>query len=154
VACGAYAGIPLTHRDHAQSLRLVTAHCRESLDALDWRALAQDGQTLAFYMGVARLDVLSRELIRHGRAPGTPVALVENASRPQQRVVLATLADLEAAAAGHGVKAPALLVVGEVAALAGKLHWFGEPPRGQTPLDPLLCTLGTQEGVKRYARGV
>jgi uroporphyrin-III C-methyltransferase / precorrin-2 dehydrogenase / sirohydrochlorin ferrochelatase len=133
-ACGAYAGIPLTHRDHADSLRLVTAHCRESLEALDWRALAQDRQTLAFYMGVARLDVLQRELIRHGRSPATPVALVENGSRPDQRVVVSTLSELASAAVVHGVHSPALLIVGEVAGLATRLHWFGAAPLTHHPL--------------------
>jgi uroporphyrin-III C-methyltransferase/precorrin-2 dehydrogenase/sirohydrochlorin ferrochelatase len=129
LACAAYAGIPLTHRDHAGSLRLVTAHCRDSLDATDWRSLASARETLAIYMGVAMLPVLRAELLRHGRAPSTPVAFVENGSRPQQRVVVGTLDDLEELAAREAIRTPALLIVGEVAALAGRLHWFGAPPR-------------------------
>lgn len=125
LACAAYAGIPLTHRDHAQSVRLVTAHCREDEDALDWDGLARGQQTLAFYMGVKQLDLLSQRLIAHGRAADTPVALVENGSRPEQRVVSGTLAELPALAQRHGVHAPALLIVGEVAGLARKLHWYG-----------------------------
>ena len=66
LACAAYAGIPLTHREHAQSVRLVTAHCRDDEDNLDWPALAREKQTLAFYMGVGQLDALSRRLISHG----------------------------------------------------------------------------------------
>src|SRR6185312_5786354 len=108
----------LTHRDHAQSVRFVTAHCRDSLDTLDWRALAQERQTLAVYMGVAGLDRLRSRLLAYGRAPETPFALIENGSRPEQRVILGTLADLPERARAEGVRSPALLVLGEVAALA------------------------------------
>ena len=128
VACGAYAGIPLTHREHAQSVRLVTAHCGESLDTLDWPALAQERQTIAFYMGVAGLDRIRESLVAHGRSPATPVAIVENGSRPEQRVVLATLGELDEAGRTARVVSPALVIVGEVAALAARLHWFGREP--------------------------
>ncbi|MDH5834353.1 siroheme synthase CysG [Luteimonas kalidii] len=133
-ACAAYAGIPLTHRDHAQSVRLVTAHGKGSLDTLDWPALAQERQTLAFYMGVARLDVLQAQLLAHGRAPDTPFAIVENGTRPEQRVVTGRLTDLSHLAQRHAVQSPALLIVGEVAALAGALHWFGDAPLGADDL--------------------
>jgi uroporphyrin-III C-methyltransferase/precorrin-2 dehydrogenase/sirohydrochlorin ferrochelatase len=128
-ACGAYAGIPLTHRDHSQSLRLVTAHCDPSGEGLDWRALASGRQTLAFYMGVARLGTVAEKLTEHGRAASTPVAIVENGTRHDQRVTIARLADLAAIAELGGVRAPALLIVGEVAALGAQLHWFGATPR-------------------------
>jgi uroporphyrin-III C-methyltransferase/precorrin-2 dehydrogenase/sirohydrochlorin ferrochelatase len=130
VACAAYAGIPLTHRDHAQSVRFVTAHCRSSMDNLDWPALAQERQTLAVYMGVAELASLQSRLLAHGRAASTPFALIENGSRPDQRVVTGTLAQLAARASGHEVTSPALLILGEVAALAHQLSWFGAPPLG------------------------
>jgi uroporphyrin-III C-methyltransferase/precorrin-2 dehydrogenase/sirohydrochlorin ferrochelatase len=129
LACGAYAGIPLTHRKHSQALRLVTAHCRDSLDTLDWASLARERQTLAFYMGVAALGDISHELLRHGREATTPVAIVEHGSRAGQRVTLATLAELDGIAGRGDIESPALLVVGEVAALAARLHWFGAPPR-------------------------
>ena len=129
-ACAAYAGIPLTHRDHAQSVRLVTAHARDSLDTLDWPALARERQTLAFYMGASRLDLVQQRLIGHGRAPETPFALVENGSRPEQRIVAGTLTELSHLARVHAVESPALLIVGEVAALAERLHWFGAAPLG------------------------
>ena len=129
-ACAAYAGIPLTHRDHAQSVRLVTAHACEGEDRTDWAALAQERQTLAFYMGVSRLELVQSQLIAHGRAPDTPFALIENGSRPAQRVVHGRLTDLSQLARHHAVQSPALLIVGEVAALAGTLHWFGAPPLG------------------------
>ncbi len=134
VACGAYAGIPLTHREHAQSLRLVTAHGKDDLDTLDWTALARERQTLAFYMGVAGLDRIRERLTAHGLAASTPFALVENGSRPEQRVVTGALADLPALARLHEVRAPALLVVGDVAAFANTLHWFGGEPLTNTPL--------------------
>ena len=128
LACAAYAGIPLTHRAYSGAVRFVTAHCRESVDATDWRTLAEGRETLAVYMGLATLPVLCRELTRHGRSAATPVAFVENASRPEQRVIVGTLGDVEALAARHAVRSPALLVVGEVAALASSLHWFGAAP--------------------------
>ena len=130
VACAAYAGIPLTHRDHAQSVRFVTAHCRASMDTLDWQALAQERQTLAVYMGVGELATLQSKLIEHGRAASTPFALVENGSRAEQRVITGTLAQLAERAVLHAVRSPALLVLGEVAALAGSLAWFGQAPLG------------------------
>ena len=129
LACAAYAGVPLTHRDHAQSVRLVTAHCKESLDTLDWRALAAERQTLAIYMGVAQLDTLRDRLLAHGRAATTPFALIENGTRPEQRVITGSLADLPRLQRQHGVQSPALLILGEVAALASKLAWFGQDLR-------------------------
>lgn len=128
LACAAYAGVPLTHRDHAQSVRFLTAHCQSSHDAPDWAALAQERQTLAIYMGVAELDGIRARLIEHGRAPSTPFALVENGSRADQRVVTGTLANLPERARAHAVQSPALLILGEVAALASTLAWFGQPP--------------------------
>lgn len=136
VACAAYAGVPLTHRDHAQSLRLVTAHCQSSLDTLDWVALAQERQTLAVYMGVGELAALRDRLLEHGRAAGTPFALIENGSRAQQRVIVGTLAQLPEQAHRHAVRSPALLILGEVAALATRLHWFGAAPLGVDPHTP------------------
>ena len=128
IACGAYAGIPLTHREHAQSVRFVTAHTKNGDEGIDWAALAQEKQTLAFYMGVAGLERIRERLTAHGRSPSTPFAIVENGTRPEQRVVLGTLADLPELARFHQVGAPALLVIGEVAALAASLHWFGSEP--------------------------
>jgi uroporphyrin-III C-methyltransferase/precorrin-2 dehydrogenase/sirohydrochlorin ferrochelatase len=129
LACGAYAGIPLTHRDHAQSVRLVTAHTGDALDGLDWPTLAQERQTLALYMGVAGLERIREQLISHGRGAGTPVAVVENGSREDQRVTLTTLGELDAVATDGGIRSPALVIVGEVAALSAKLYWFGAAPR-------------------------
>ncbi len=127
LACAAYAGIPLTHRDYAQSVHLVTAHCRADEEALDWDGLARGQQTLAFYMGVGQLDILSARLVAHGRPGSTPFALIENGSRPSQRVVTGRLSQLAERAREQAVASPALLIVGEVAALADRLAWFGKP---------------------------
>ncbi|CAM3764642.1 uroporphyrinogen-III C-methyltransferase /precorrin-2 dehydrogenase [Kerstersia gyiorum] len=145
LACAAYSGIPLTHRDHAQSVRLITAHCAKSEDTLDWRALAAEHQTLAFYMGVGQLDTLSQQLQAHGRAANTPCALIENGSLPGQRVLPTTLARLAQDAQRHAIHAPALLIIGEVAALATTHHWFGElldstPKAIQTPASLVPAT--------------
>ena len=125
LGCAAYAGIPLTHRDLAQSVELVTAHCKDSLDTLDWTRLARARHTVVFYMGVGRAAELQSALLRHGRARSTPVAWIENGTRPEQRVVTGTLDALAAITREASIRSPALLVVGETAALAGSLAWFG-----------------------------
>ena len=129
LGCAAYAGIPLTHRDHAQSVRLVTAHCGDSVDTIDWPSLAKERQTLVFYMGAGRLAVIREKLVEHGCSADTPVAIVENGSRADQRVTIATLAELADVAARGEIRSPALAIVGGVAALADELAWFGKPPR-------------------------
>lgn len=129
LACGAYAGIPLTHRNHANSLRLLTAQAASGhASEHDWHDLARPGQTLAIYMGVAGLADFAERLIQHGGSPDTPTALIENGSRPEQRVVSAKLVDLPRLAEMHAIASPALLVVGDVAAYAETLHWFGAAP--------------------------
>ena len=133
LACAAYAGIPLTHRDHAQSVRLVTAHCQNSIDTLDWPALAQERQTLAVYMGTSELAIIRQKLLEHGRAASTPFALIENGSRVEQRIVVGTLANVVEQAQASNVRSPALLIIGEVAALATTLSWFGSAPIGTVP---------------------
>jgi len=128
LACAAHAGVPLTHRDHAQAVVFATAHCKESLDTLDWCALASPRQTLAIYMGAAMLESISTRLLQHGRALETPFAIVENGGSARQRVIAGTLAQLPARAQEYAICSPALLIVGEVAALSHKLHWFGAAP--------------------------
>jgi uroporphyrin-III C-methyltransferase/precorrin-2 dehydrogenase/sirohydrochlorin ferrochelatase len=140
LACAAYAGVPLTHREHAQSVRLVTAHCQQSIDTLDWPALAQERQTLAVYMGTGELGRIAQQLVAHGRAASTPFALVENGTRAEQRVIVGTLASLEEQAARHGVRSPALLIIGEVASLATSLSWFGSRPQGSLAPNPPLSS--------------
>jgi uroporphyrin-III C-methyltransferase/precorrin-2 dehydrogenase/sirohydrochlorin ferrochelatase len=133
LACAAYAGVPLTHREHAQSVRLLTAHTQDGSAAPDWRALAQERQTLALYMGVAALPELRDRLLEYGRAADTPFALIENGSRREQRVIVGRLDQLPEASEQQRVRSPALLILGEVAALAETLHWFGAPPLRHAP---------------------
>ena len=125
-ACGAgaYAGIPLTHRDYAQSVVFATGHRRAGESALDWTALARPRQTAVIYMGVGMLQSHCEAMIRHGRGADTPAALVENGTLPSQRVVTGTLATLPEIAAAAGIHPPALLIIGEVVSLAGRLAWF------------------------------
>lgn len=125
LACAAYAGIPLTHRDYAQSVRLITAHCRPETNLEDWPSLAREKQTLAFYMGASQLDWLSKQLMQHGRSGATPFAIIENGTRSNQRVVHGALKDLARLGREHDIKAPSMLLIGEVAALAPTLEWFG-----------------------------
>ncbi len=126
VACAAYAGIPLTHRDHAQVVRFATAHRKRSEGESD--ALTAGGETLAIYMGVAEFASVRDRLYDEGVSAGTAFAIIENGTRPEQRVFVGTLAELVECAAAYKVKAPALLVVGEVAQLATGHHWFGAAP--------------------------
>ncbi|MBB5517251.1 siroheme synthase CysG [Amphiplicatus metriothermophilus] len=117
--CAAAVGMPLTHRDHAQAVTFVTGHAKGEGDPdLDWSALARLGHTLVVYMGVGKARRIAENLIGAGRAPATPVAVVENGARPDQRALKGTLAELGALIEEGGVKGPAILVVGEVAALA------------------------------------
>jgi len=122
--CSTYAGIPLTHRDHSQTVMFITAHCKDSKDCLDWQSIAKHQQTLAVYMGLMRNEILRDKLIEFGRLPSTPVALIENGTRDNQRVIIGTLADLPAMVEEHQVVSPALIVIGEVVSLAQELTWF------------------------------
>ena len=119
-----YAGIPLTHRDHAQTCVFVTGHLKNGAAQLDWKALAQPRQTLVIYMGVHGLAGICRGLAEHGLPADTPAALVEKATLPEQRVVEGTLASLPSESFKLKVKPPALLIVGEVVRLRSRLAWF------------------------------
>ncbi|HEA3130410.1 TPA: uroporphyrinogen-III C-methyltransferase [Aeromonas hydrophila] len=122
--CAAYAGIPLTHRDHAQSVRFVTAHGKGGARDLDWSLLAKDKQTLVFYMGLSSCATIREQLLAHGKGVDTPVALIERGTQPSQRVIRGTLDELPALAVG--VESPALIMVGSVVTLADQLAWFGQ----------------------------
>jgi len=122
--CAAYAGIPLTHRDHAQSVLFVTGHLKEGAVALDWERIIQPQQTLVIYMGLAGLDRLCGELAAHGLDSTTPAALVEQGTTPRQRVFTGTLESLPEMVRRETVHAPTLLIVGEVVRLHGTLAWF------------------------------
>lgn len=122
--CSAYAGIPLTHRDYAQSVRFVTGHLKDGTSDLPWHDLVSPAQTLVFYMGLIGLPIICEQLIRHGRAADTPAALVQQGTTANQRVFTGTLADLPRLVAEHEVHAPTLVIVGEVVKLRDKLAWF------------------------------
>lgn len=122
--CASYAGIPLTHRDYAQSVRFVTGHLKDHSCDLPWGDLVAPGQTLVFYMGLVGLPLICEQLIRHGRAADTPAALIQQGTTRNQRVFTGTLANLPQLVAQHKVHAPTLVIVGEVVTLRQKLAWF------------------------------
>jgi uroporphyrin-III C-methyltransferase/precorrin-2 dehydrogenase/sirohydrochlorin ferrochelatase len=124
--CAAYAGIPLTHRDYAQSVLFVTGHLKDNTMNLNWEALIQPSQTLVVYMGLTGLDILCRDLIAHGMAAAMPAALVEQGTTANQRVLVGTLESLPAMVANQDVHAPTLLIIGEVVTLHDTLEWFGK----------------------------
>ncbi|MBL8258656.1 MAG: uroporphyrinogen-III C-methyltransferase [Candidatus Competibacteraceae bacterium] len=122
--CAAYAGIPLTHRDHAQACVFVTGHLKEGALDLNWPALAQPRQTVVFYMGLKSVHFICEKLREHGVAGEMPVALIERGTTPEQRVYRATLATLSDSLGKLKVRSPALLIVGDVVRLRSRLAWF------------------------------
>lgn len=125
--CAAYAGIPLTHRDYAQSCVFVTGHARKDGELeLHWDQLARRGQTVVFYMGLQTLAQICAALREHGLPADWPAAVIESGTSPQQRVLNGTLATLPQRVVEAGVKGPSLLIVGEVVKLRDKLAWFGK----------------------------
>ncbi len=119
-----YAGIPLTHRDYAQSVAFVTGHLKENTVNLNWGGIARSDQTLVIYMGLKGLPMLCAELIRHNLSPDTPAAIVQQGTLPTQKVVTGTLATLPQLAETAGLHAPTLIIVGHVVTLRDKLKWF------------------------------
>jgi len=122
--CSTYAGIPLTHRDYSQSVVFVTGHLQDGSMNLNWPALAQPRQTVVFYMGLHGVDILCRELIAHGLPAATPAALIQQGTTPQQRVLVGDLNTLPEVVRTGNVKAPTLIIVGDVVKLRDKLNWF------------------------------
>lgn len=121
--CAAYAGIPLTHRDYAQSVRFITGHLKNDGVNLHWPELMDPMQTLVFYMGLVGLQAICEQLVAHGRDPHTPVALIEKGTTPQQRVVIATLATISERVHAEKISAPTLTIIGDVVTLHDKLKW-------------------------------
>lgn len=119
----AYAGIPLTHRDHAQSVQFITGHLQQDGTPINWQALAQSNQTLVFYMGLKQSPHIAGQLLSGGLANETQCAIIEKGTTPQQRVLRGELAQLPELASQ--AQSPALIVVGSVTALHDKLAWFG-----------------------------
>lgn len=122
--CASYAGIPLTHRDHSQSVRFVTGHLKDGALDLDWNHLAAERQTLVFYMGLVGLPRICEQLQAHGMPSTTPIALVQQGTTRHQQVVIGTLATINLRVAERHVKAPTLTIVGSVVNLHEKLKWF------------------------------
>lgn len=123
-ACASYSGIPLTHRDHAQSVRFITGHLKQGQLDLSWSELLDEQQTLVFYMGLHAAATISQQLITHGRHADTPTAIVESGSTPAQRVVVTSLEMLPATLAEHNIQSPSVIIVGAVVQLHEKLAWF------------------------------
>ena len=122
--CAAYAGIPLTHRDYAQSVTFVTGHLKAGELELPWGQLAQPGQTVVFFMAVKSLPIICEKLRAHGLAADWPAALVIEGTTVRQRLIVGSLTDLPARVASEVVQGPALLIVGEVVRLNETLGWF------------------------------
>ncbi len=124
IGMSSYAGIPLTHRDYSQSVTFVTGHLKDGTMNLNWNALAQPNQTVVFYMGLKGLSVICEQMIKHGRSPDTPMALVQQATTPRQKEFIGTLGTMVKVIAKEEVKAPTLIVVGEVVQLHKQFSWF------------------------------
>jgi len=133
--CASYSGIPLTHRDYAQSVVFVTGHLKDDSLNLNWKALAQPKQTVVFYMGLMSLPHICRELQAHGMPADLPAALVQQGTTPQQQVYTGTLSTLSDIAEKYKPKPPTLIIVGEVVELRDKLNWYqtGESGREEMP---------------------
>ncbi|OTG75481.1 uroporphyrinogen-III C-methyltransferase [Acinetobacter sp. ANC 4169] len=123
--CSAYAGIPLTHRDYAQSVRFLTGHLKEGSPELPWNELVYENQTLVLYMGLVGLEKICAKLIAHGQRPDMPVALISKGTTPEQKVVVGTLADIASKVTEHHIQAPTLTIIGEVVKLREQLQWQG-----------------------------
>ena len=126
--CAAYAGIPLTHRDYAQSVTFVTGHLKDGTINLNWQQLAQPNQTVVFYMGLHGLPVICERLMAHGVASDMPAALVQQGTTPMQRVYTGTVGTLPAILAQERPKPPTLLIVGEVVKLQERFAWYRATP--------------------------
>ena len=121
--CSAYAGIPLTHREYAQSVRFLTGHLKEGSPELPWDELVYQNQTLVLYMGLVGLEKICEKLIEHGQRPDMPVALISKGTTPEQKVVVGTLADIASKVEENHIQAPTLTIIGDVVSLREQLQW-------------------------------
>ena len=126
--CASFAGIPLTHRDHAQACVFLTGHTKTGRLSADWATVLQPNQTVVIYMGLAFLRELMSDFLARGADPKLPVAIIENGTRPNQKVVTGTLQTIADVAAAADVTGPALTIIGSVVSLRDKLAWFNPPP--------------------------
>ena len=122
--CAAYAGIPLTHRDHSQSVRFLTGHTKDGEVPLDWDTLVIEQQTLVFYMGLVGLPVICRELISHGKNESTPIAVIQQGTTRNQKVVTSTLKEIVTEVDSAQLKAPTMIIIGDVVKLRDGLDWY------------------------------
>jgi uroporphyrin-III C-methyltransferase/precorrin-2 dehydrogenase/sirohydrochlorin ferrochelatase len=122
--CASYAGIPLTHRDHSQSCTFITGHLQDGTINLNWQQLAKPNQTIVIYMGLVGLNIICASLIEHGSEPDRPIALIEQGTTSQQRVITGTLESLPKQIAYLTITPPTLIIVGGVVTLHNKLAWF------------------------------
>ena len=127
-----YAGIPLTHRDHAQACLFVTGHLKDGSADLDWPSLVRPNQTVVVYMGLSGLADICRQMVAHGAAPDLPIAVVQDATINSQKVVTGTLATMADRVAQQGLRSPCLIIIGSVVNLHDALAWF-RPPLGSAP---------------------
>jgi len=121
--CSAYAGIPLTHRDYAQSVRFLTGHLKEGSPELPWDELVYQNQTLVLYMGLVGLEKICEKLIEHGQRRDMPVALISKGTTPEQKVLVGTLADIASKVEENHIQAPTLTIIGDVVSLREQLQW-------------------------------
>ncbi|AGA91360.1 uroporphyrin-III C-methyltransferase [Thioflavicoccus mobilis 8321] len=137
--CASYTGIPLTHRDYAQSVTFVTGHLKDNTINLNWEQLAQPHQTIVFYMGLVGLPVIVEQLIAHGVSPQMPVALIQQGTTHKQRVYSGTLLDIVEKVRRDPPQPPTLVIVGEVVRLRERFNWFQVPlPAEQGALAPIF----------------
>ena len=120
----AYSGIPLTHRDYSQSVTFVTGNRKDGTVTLNWKALAHQNQTVVFYMGLVGIEIICREMINPGLPASTPVALVQKATTPEQKIFIGDLGSMPALVKKSEIQPPTLIIVGEVVKLHSKLKWF------------------------------
>jgi uroporphyrin-III C-methyltransferase / precorrin-2 dehydrogenase / sirohydrochlorin ferrochelatase len=130
--CACYAGIPLTHRDHAQSVRFITGHLQDGSLDLPWQELQNPRETLVFYMGLQGIGEICLRLQEHGRAAETAVALVEQGTTANQRTHVSTLAELPALLANTEIHPPTIIIVGSVVGLREKLQWYSESTEAES----------------------
>jgi uroporphyrin-III C-methyltransferase/precorrin-2 dehydrogenase/sirohydrochlorin ferrochelatase len=126
LAAGAYSGVPLTDRRYSQSVRFLTGNSDEQVAQFNYSDLAAGRETLAFYMSVGRLAALRDKLLASGVSATMPVAFIENASRAEQRVLVSSVEGMHRDAVIQKIKAPSLLIIGNVAGTAAELQWFGQ----------------------------
>ena len=124
--CASYAGIPLTHRDHAQSCVFVTGHLKDDVVNLNWTQLALPSQTVVIYMGLVGLEQICSSLIAHGSPKELPIALVQQGTTDNQKVITGTLETLPVLVSNQAIKAPTIIIIGTVVSLHSRLKWFGE----------------------------